>query len=271
MFRRRQELAPGIPRMAPGWEKILRGESSLAVAQRVYRRMFALMPSPWRCKFCNAPFSGPYAGKIKWLGFSPSAKNPHICARCVEWAPKGGAVVPLSVLFADVRGYTRMTEGLSAEEVPALMNRFYETASSALLAHEALLGQVEGDNVMALFVPGLAGKEYRKQSVEAGRKLLGAVGPRSELGLDIGVGIASGEEFVGNVGGGGYKDFTALGDVTNTSARLTAKAESGEILIDSQTYDAVADTYPDAERRSLELKGKQAVVETYVILAAAED
>jgi adenylate cyclase len=270
VFRRRKELAPGIPKMAPGWEKILRGESSLAVAQRVYRRMFALMPSPWRCKFCNAPFSGPYAGKIKWLGFSPSAKNPHICARCVEWAPKGGAVVPLSVLFADVRGYTRMTEGLSPEEVPALMNRFYETASSALLAHEALLGQVEGDNVMALFVPGLAGREYRKQSVEAGRKLLGTVGPRSELGLDIGVGIASGEEFVGNVGGGGYKDFTALGDVTNTSARLTAKAESGEILIDSETYGAVA-AYPGAERRSLELKGKQAVVETYVILAAAGD
>jgi adenylate cyclase len=269
MFRKRKELAPGIPKMAPGWEKILRGDSSLASAQRMYRHMFALMPSPWRCKFCNAPFSGPHAGKLKWLGFSPSAKNPHICARCVEWAPKGGAVVPVSVLFADVRGYTRMTEGLSPDEVPELMNRFYETASSALLAHEALLGQVEGDNVMALFVPGLAGKEYRKQSVEAGRKLLGAVGPGSELGLEIGVGIASGEEFVGNVGGGGYKDFTALGDVTNTSARLTAKAESGEILIDSETYGAVADGYPDAERRSLELKGKQAAVETFVILAAA--
>src|SRR5687767_2551023 len=212
MFRRRQELAPGIPKMAPGWEKILRGDSSLAVAQRVYRRMFALMPSPWRCKFCNAPFSGPYAGKIKWLGFSPSAKNPHICARCVEWAPKGGAVVPLSVLFADVRGYTRMTEGLSPEEVPALMNRFYETASSALLAHEALLGQVEGDNVMALFVPGLAGTGYKVKAVQGGLSLLEAVGPRSDLRLSIGVGVSSGEEFVGNVGGGGYKDFTALGD-----------------------------------------------------------
>jgi adenylate cyclase len=89
---------------------------------------------------------------------------------------------------------------------------------------------VEGDNVMALFVPGLTGPEYRRNAVEAGRSLLQAVGESSELGLEIGVGISSGEEFVGNVGGGGYKDFTALGDVTNTVARLTAT--------DAATYEA---------------------------------
>jgi adenylate cyclase len=169
------------------------------------------------------------------------------------------------VLFADVRGYTTLTEGLSPMEVTALMNRFYETASRALLGHEALLGQVEGDNVMALFVPGLAGTGYKVKAVQGGLSLLEAVGPRSDLRLSIGVGVSSGEEFVGNVGGGGYKDFTALGDVTNTAARLTAKAESGELLIDGSTYDAVADLYPDAKRRDLELKGKQAPVATYLV------
>ena len=49
--------------------------------QRVYRRFFALFPSPWRCKFCNAPFKGPVAGTLKWVGYSPSAKNASICAR----------------------------------------------------------------------------------------------------------------------------------------------------------------------------------------------
>jgi class 3 adenylate cyclase len=167
------------------------------------------------------------------------------------------------VLFADVRGYTKLTEGLLPDEVPALMNRFYETASSALLPHEALLGQIEGDNVMALFVPGLAGPRYRRRAVEAGHSLLEAVGPRTELSLDIGIGIASGEQFVGNVGGGGYKDFTSMGDVTNTAARLTATAGAGEILVDAETYGAVADAYPRAERRDLELKGKAAPVTTY--------
>ena len=79
--RERRELAPGIVEMHPRWQRILRGESTLVGAQRLYRRMFALIPSPWRCKFCNAPFSGPYAGTLKWVGYSPSAKNPNVCAR----------------------------------------------------------------------------------------------------------------------------------------------------------------------------------------------
>ena len=171
--------------------------------------------------------------------------------------------MPLSVLFADVRGYTRMTEGISPAEVPALMNRFYETASSALLSHEGLLGQIEGDNVMGLYVPGLAGKDYRRKAVESALELHRAVD-----WLELGVGIASGEEFVGNVGGGGYKDFTALGDVTNTSARLTSAAAAGEIVVDAETYDAVAHVYPDAERRELELKGKSQPVAAYAIPAS---
>ena len=175
--------------------------------------------------------------------------------------------MPLSVLFADVRGYTHLTEGLSPAEVPALMNRFYGTASSALLSAEALLGQVEGDNVMGLFVPGLAGKHYPRKAVEGAGALLRSVGYGSDEGnwLDIGIGIASGEEFVGNVGGGGYKDFTALGDVTNTAARLTAQAAAGEILIDAETYAVVVEDYPDARRRELELKGKSAPVEAFAI------
>jgi adenylate cyclase len=171
------------------------------------------------------------------------------------------------VLFADVRGYTRLTEGLAPEQVPELMNRFYETASSALLQHDALLGQVEGDNVMALFLPGFAGHKYKARAVEAGHALVHAVGSGSELGFDVGVGIATGEEFVGNVGGGGYKDFTALGDVTNTAARLTARADSGEVLVDAETYEAAADVFPGAEREELELKGKSAPVAVFRLAA----
>lgn len=67
--------------MHPRWVGILRGDSSLAPMQRLYRRMFAVIPGPWRCKFCNAPFKGPAADKLRWIGYSPSRKNPSICAR----------------------------------------------------------------------------------------------------------------------------------------------------------------------------------------------
>ena len=171
------------------------------------------------------------------------------------------------MLFADVRGYTSLTEGLAPAEVTVLMNRFYETASSALLSAEGLLGQVEGDNVMGLFVPGLAGAAYRSKAVEGGSHLIEAVRADEELArwLQIGVGIATGEEFVGNVGGGGYKDFTALGDVTNVAARLTAQAGPGELLVDAETYAAVAGEYAGAAREELELKGKSQPVEAFRI------
>jgi adenylate cyclase len=174
------------------------------------------------------------------------------------------------VLFADVRGYTSLTERLSAPEVPALVNRFYTAASDALLKRGGLLAQIAGDQVMALFVPGFAGDQYRAHGIEAGLGILHAVGygyADAEPWLQVGVGIASGEQFVGNVGGGGYKDFTSVGDVTNTAARLTASAAGGELLVDEATYEAVAAAVPDAERRVLELKGKAQPVPAYAISA----
>jgi adenylate cyclase len=253
--------------MEPRWQAIFRGDTPVALGPRVGRRLYGFVPSPWRCKFCNAPFRGPYAGTFRRLGYTPSRKNPRICARCIERAPEGGAMVPMSVLFADVRGYTSIAESLSSVEATAFLQRFYEVASKALLSHEAVLGQIAGDEVMAFFVPGLAGDGYRRKAVAGARALLEAVGYASGEGawLTVGVGICSGEQFLGNVGGGGFKDFTALGDVTNTAARLQSQAEGGEIGFCELTYEAVADEYPAAEERALELKGKRAPVRSFWI------
>jgi adenylate cyclase len=250
--------------MSERWAAILRGEHPLRFAQRAGRRAFAIAPGSPRCKFCNAPFTGFSAGAFKLFGYSQSRKNPHLCARCVEAAPEGGAVVPLAILFADVRGYTSLTERLGTIEATALVNRFYETASKAFLPLEGLLGQIAGDEVMVLFVPGLAGRSYRAKAVQAGMSLLNGVGyGESANWIDVGIGIASGEEFVGNVGGGGFKDFTAIGDVTNTAARLTSAAQAGEIVVDAATHADVLGDYPLAEKELLSLKGKQAAVEAF--------
>jgi adenylate cyclase len=260
-------LPPGVAPMSPRWHAILRGQSALALPHRAGRRLFALMPSPWRCKFCNAPFRGPYAGTMKRIGYSPSRKNPRICARCIEHAPEGGAVVPVTILFADVRGYTSLCERMAPTEVTEFVNRLYETASAVLLAEEALLGQIAGDEVEGLFVPGLAGPHYRQKAVEAARSLGRVIRyTDSPAGtLEVGIGLASGEEFVGNVAGGGYKDFAAVGDVTNISARLTSVAKNSEIVVDAETYVAVARAYPDARQERLMLKGKREPIEAYWI------
>jgi class 3 adenylate cyclase len=151
--------------------------------------------------------------------------------------------------------------------VTSFAARFYETSSRTLLPHGALLGQIAGDEVEAIFVPGLATTRYRTKAVQAAHALLEGLGYGRPEGnwVDVGVGIASGEEFVGNVAGGGYKDFVAIGDVTNTASRLTSVAKSGEIVVDAESYAAVAELYPEAEPRELELKGKQAPVKCYTM------
>ena len=175
--------------------------------------------------------------------------------------------MPVPVLFADVRGYTRLCERMPPNHVRAFVNRLYATASTALLAQEGLLGQIAGDEVEGLFVPGLAGPQYRRRAVEAARSLVRVIrytdAPAGTL--EVGIGIATGEEFVGNVAGGGYKDFAAVGDVTNTAARLTSAANTNEIVVDAETYADVARAYPDARRQPLVLKGKQEQVEAYWI------
>jgi adenylate cyclase len=174
--------------------------------------------------------------------------------------------VSVAVLFADVRGYTSLCERLTPAQVTEFVHRFYATASAALLAQEGLLGQIAGDEVEGLFVPGLAGSRYRQKAVEAARSLVRVIRYAQPAGtLDVGIGIASGQEFVGNVAGGGYKDFAAVGDVTNLAARLTSAARNGEIVVDRETYAAVAPAYPDAHEQRLKLKGKQEPVDAYWI------
>src|SRR5256885_13971970 len=99
------------------------------------RRVFALIPGRPRCKFCNAPYGGPLALAFRLLGYRPSQKTPHVCARCLEWAPEGGAIVPLSILFAHVRGYTSLTESPARVAVSILLHRFHHVASRVLLKH----------------------------------------------------------------------------------------------------------------------------------------
>src|SRR2546423_13199068 len=252
------------PPMAAHWATILRGDGFAASAPRLTRRLFALVPGRPRCKFCNAPYGGPLAMPFRILGYRPSNKTPHVCARCLEWAPEGGAIVPVSILFADVRNYTNLTRTLSPGEVPKLLNRFYDAASRVLLQHEGVLGQIAGDQVMGLFVPGLSGGDFPRKAVAAAVGLLEAAGYREPGGawIEIGLGISTGEEFCGNVGGGGFKDFTAVGEVTNTAARLTARASAGEAIVDASTRAAAADvSFNNGDVVTLE--GRTAPVQTY--------
>ena len=235
------------------------------------RGVMRRLPSNPRCKLCAGPFGGVGGMVLRFTGYRPSRKNPNLCRTCFEDAPPGGLQGEIGVLFADVRGFTTLAETMAPVEAAELLNRFYAVATDVLVERDAIIDKLVGDEVMALFIPPIVGEDHLEQMVDAAEALLRGVGVGSPEGawLPLGVGVAFGEAFVGNVGSGEVKDFTALGDVVNTAARLQAVAAPGTIVIAERVYEAVRDRYPDAEPRELDLRGRSAPVPAYVVDVAA--
>ena len=226
------------------------------------RRIMRLIPRPPRCKLCNVPFAGP--GRIfRLVGYGRSRKNPNMCTTCFERAPVGGAELDVGVLFADLRGYTSLVESASPEEAAALLAPFYSAARDVLMRNEAVIDKLVGDEVMALFIPVFMKEEDPiRKMVDAGIELLEQT---AAVGLDVGAGADWGLAFVGNVGEEEVKDFTALGDVVNTAARLQAQAKPAQLIVSERVYEGVRDRFPAAGRVEFDLKGKSAPVAAHVI------
>jgi adenylate cyclase len=214
-------------------------------------RALRRIPHGPRCAVCGAPYAGFGGRLVKPFGFAPSRKNPRLCVRCFEETPAGGREMDVGVVFADVRGFTTLSEQRPANEVAALLNGFYAAAIEILCRH-AIVDKLVGDAVMGLYLPQLFSDEVGDHMVQDARDLLAHAGPL----LDIGVGLDYGRAFVGNVGSGEVKDFTAIGDVVNTAARLQGVAQAGQAVL-SQRVCAVAGGVPaGAVERTFELKGK---------------
>src|SRR3954452_22366170 len=246
--------------MSTEWDKLLtEGHRPLNVTRRVFRAV----PSSPRCKVCSNPFGG-FGGRIfAMAGFRPSPKNPNLCTRCCDGMEPGGAEVDVAVLFADVRGSTALGERMGAREYADLLGRFYEMATDVLLRHDAVVDKLIGDEVMALFVPGIAGPEYRERAVRAAVDLLRGVGYGTPEGpwLEVGAGVNAGIAYVGNVGREGMTDFTALGDPVNVAARLQAEAAGGQVVIAAELADA-------GTPRVFSVRGHAAPVDCRVLDAA---
>jgi adenylate cyclase len=248
------------------WSRFLNeGEPGM---RHVYH-LLGLLPASPRCKLCNAPFKGPGGVLMRWTGRDQSRYNPRYCAKCDRFEQAGGAEVVLSMLFADVRGSTTLAEQMSALEFSRLMNRFYSVATDALIRSDALVDRLMGDEVIGLFIPGIAGPGHPRLAIEAAQNLLRVTGHGDPAGpwLQVGVGVHTGPAFVGVVGGadGNPTDFTALGDNVNITARLASKAGPGEVLISDATYAASGLDLGDLDHQQLELKGKSGLTGVRVL------
>lgn len=202
-------------------------------------------------------------GKGRWQG------NSHYCGGCFKalYRQRSGAEVECTLLFADIRGSSGMAESMRPADFRALLDRFYATSVKVLIRHEAVVDKFVGDEVVGIFVPALAGEEHAAQAVAAAEDLLRETGNDTDTPwVPIGIGVNTGEAFVGVVGTEDHVEFTALGDNVNVTARLAAEAGPGEILVTEPAARAARLSSDAAvERRRLDLRGRTQATDVLVL------
>jgi adenylate cyclase len=233
-----------------------------------FRRVMRRVPQAPHCKLCAAPFEGPGGAVLRHFGFARFPGNPAICSSCIKGLNKMGvygAEIPASLMFADIRGSTGIGERMSPTEYRGFLDSFYQRSSKAILDNDGLIDKFVGDEVIGLFFIAISGAEHAAAAIRAGRELLAAVGRAnaSPSGpIPVGAAVHTGVAFVGSTGAGGQvSDFTALGDVVNTTARLASEAAAGELLVSVEAATAGGLDADALERRTLSVRGRSDAVE----------
>jgi adenylate cyclase len=236
------------------------------------RGLMRRVPHGPNCKLCAAPFEGPGGAVLRHVGFARFPGNPAICNACIKGLNKVGvfgAEIPVSLLFADIRGSTGIGERSSPTEFRAFLDRFYQLSSTAVLANDGIVDKFVGDEVIGLFFMGVSGSEHTAAAIRAARALLDAVGrpDASKRGpIPVGAAVHTGQAFVGSTAAGGVvNDFTALGDVMNTTARLAGEAAAGELLVSIEAARAGGLDSPSLEHRTLSVRGRSEAVEVVAL------
>ncbi len=175
---------------------------------------------------------------------------------------KGGATKRVTVMFADIRGFTSLTERLAPTDMVALMNEYFERVSNIIFAHDGTLDKYIGDAVMALwgaplgtdddealavkaaYEMQLAVREFNRERVLAGHEQIG-----------VGIGVATAQVIAGYVGSSRTMSYTVFGRGVNLAARLCSAAKAGEVVLAPSTWEAVQHLVVADEMEEMRLKG----------------
>jgi class 3 adenylate cyclase len=185
-----------------------------------------------------------------------------------EQAGLGGRVVEVSVLMADLRGFTPFSERSTPEAVVAMLNTYYGAVVPVILEHGGTVVQFVGDAVMAIFNAPARQPDHALRAARAGLGLQRAVDAVAAGRSDwprFRVGINTGPALVGNIGAAQMRNFTAIGDTTNLAARLEGLAEPGTVVVGATTAAQLGDAVRISERRAVRVAGKRDPVDCFVL------
>ena len=168
----------------------------------------------------------------------------------------GGEKRRCTFLFTDVRGFTALSETLSPEEVTTIMNKALTIQSNAVQKHGGMVDKYIGDAMMAIFNAPMDLLHHERIAVECAKEIQENI-IKANIGVEIGVGVNTGEAVIGNMGSDTRFDYSAIGDAVNTAARLeSATKEAGvNILIGEETELYCG--YRLKELKPIKVKGKE--------------
>jgi adenylate cyclase len=185
----------------------------------------------------------------------------------------GGQRIPVTILFCDIRNFTRLSENLEPHELANLMNTHFTAMTEIVFQHEGTLDKFVGDEVMAIFGAPLKIDSPALCSLKAALDMqtkndeLNSTRASSNLPeLEIGIGINTGEAFTGYIGSPDRLDFSVLGDSVNTASRFCSFAKGGQVIAGKKTYLEAADFVEARSAGTPTLKGKTELVEAFEIL-----
>ena len=180
----------------------------------------------------------------------------------------GGVEREVSVMFADLAGFTTFSETRSPSEVIAMLNRYWADVVPLIDASGGVVEQFAGDGVMASFnTTGELADHARRAAgtalaiVEAGRRLA-AEHPSWPL---FRAGVNTGTAVVGNVGSTERRSFAVIGDTTNTAARLLAVGEPGQVVVSQSTWTALGERRDGIPLGPTRVKGRRGAVEAWIL------
>ena len=184
----------------------------------------------------------------------------------------GGVNQTITVLFADIRGFTRISEHAPPEKIVGLLNRYFSAMTDIIFAHGGTLDKYLGDGLMALFGAPTTTPEDASNALNAAvamqRRIIGINSELKSEGLaeiGVGIGLHTGEVTVGYIGSERRSEYTAIGDAVNTAARLESNARGGEILISEITATAAGNRYRLKKREPITVKNREQPVVLYEV------
>jgi class 3 adenylate cyclase len=186
----------------------------------------------------------------------------------------GGARKEVTVLFSDIRGFTTLTETRPPDELVAILNEYFTEMAKIIFVNQGSLDKFVGDAIVAVFGSLIEVENSTECAVEAAISMMKRMPGLNEkwqrefdgFNMKIGIGINSGEVFLGNIGSPERMEFTVIGDTVNVASRFSDLAKPGQILLTQEAMELLSPDFSTQELSSSEVKGKSGILKVFEVI-----